>query len=463
MRILWLKTELLHPVDKGGKIRTYFMLRELKREHHVTYLSLDDGTAAPDAAERASEYCDELIRVPFRTRAKFSAGFYRELLANAASPLPYFIAKYRSTEMRAAIERCVAGGDFDVVVCDFLNPSVNLPERLPCATVLFQHNVEAMIWRRHYETQTNPLKRAYLRSQWRRAVAYEREACRRFDLVVAVSPEDRDVMREQYGVEAVADVPTGVDTEFFRPAGVEETVPDSLVFTGSMDWLPNEDAIRYFTEEILPLVREAVPGVTLTVVGRNPFPGLLELSRRDPAVVVTGRVEDVRPYMERAAAYVIPLRVGGGTRLKVYEAMAMEKPIVSTSIGVEGLPMRDGVEYLCADSPERFAEAVIRLLRDPCLARSTGRNAAETVRARFGWAGVAEEFARLCREAGTSHRDGRVRPAADDDRPFGRAEIKQSELTRSGSWTCACSDWGTSAACLRRASRRRGIAWSAST
>ncbi|HEY1404636.1 MAG TPA: glycosyltransferase, partial [Pyrinomonadaceae bacterium] len=396
MRILWLKTELLHPVDKGGKIRTYHMLKALRREHHVTYLTLDDGSGAADAAELAAEYCHELVRVPHRVRAKFSAGFYAELASNLVSPLPYFMKKYESEGMRREIETRTRAEAFDVLVCDFLQPSVNVPDALPLATVLFQHNVEAMIWKRHYEVQRNPLKKAYLYGQWRKSFAYERAACRRFDAVVAVSREDAETMRRDYGVERVGDVPTGVDTDYFRPGAHgggnhngARRAPHNLVFTGSMDWLPNEDAIQYFTREIMPLVKEHVPDVTLTVVGRNPYASLVELSKRDSSVIVTGRVEDVRPYMDGAAAYVVPIRVGGGTRLKIYEAMAMEQPIVSTTIGAEGLPVNDGSHLLLADTPREFAAAVVRVLTDKPLAAALGASAARLVREEFGWERVA--------------------------------------------------------------------------
>ncbi|MDQ1559424.1 MAG: polysaccharide biosynthesis protein PslH [Pyrinomonadaceae bacterium] len=413
MRILWLKTELLHPVDKGGKIRTFHMLRELKREHHVTYLTLDDGSAAPDAAARASEYCHELVRVEHRTRAKFSAAFYGELAANLVSPLPYFMKKYKSQGMRREIERLVAADNFDVLVCDFLQPSVNVPPRLPLATVLFQHNVEAMIWKRHYEVQANPLKRSYLYGQWRKSHAYERAACRRFDHVVAVSGEDRETMERAYGLKSVSDVPTGVDTEFFRPRGAEQREPHNLVFTGSMDWLPNEDAIQFFTKEIMPRVKQQIPDATLTVVGRNPYASLVELGKRDPSIIVTGRVEDVRPYMERAAAYVVPLRVGGGTRLKIYEAMAMEKPIVSTTIGAEGLPVREGRELLLADTAEAFAAAVVGVLTDERAAREMGERAAVAVREKFSWDKVSEAFAESCARAVAARKA--TRAVAGDD------------------------------------------------
>ncbi|HEY0322846.1 MAG TPA: glycosyltransferase [Pyrinomonadaceae bacterium] len=399
MRILWLKTELLHPVDKGGKIRTYQMLKELRREHHVTYLTLDDGTASLDARERASEYCQELVTIEHRVREKFSAAFYTELARNLFSRLPYAIKKYESAQMRREIESLAGGGEFDVVICDFLTPSVNLPLELPCATVLFQHNVEAMIWKRHYEVQSNPVKKAYLYDQWRKMRRFEREASGRFDWVVAVSREDREMMLSEYRLENVSDVPTGVDTDFFRPRRVETLEPHTLVFTGSMDWLPNEDAIRYFTSEILPLVKREVPDVKLLVVGRNPYPGLLELSKSDPSIVVTGRVEDVRPFMERAAAYVVPIRIGGGTRLKIYEAMAMEKPIISTTIGAEGLPVENGVELILADTPESFAFEAVRVLKDEAYAQAIGVRAAHRVRESFGWDNVAAEFAAICERA----------------------------------------------------------------
>lgn len=378
------------------------MLRELKQQgHQVTYLSLDDGQAAADARERAVEYCHELITIPHHTRAKFTPGFYFDLAHNLVSPLPYFMQKYKSLKMRHEIARQAERGTFDVLVCDFLMASINMPARVDCPAVLFQHNIEAMIWQRHYEVQRNPLKKAYLYGQWRKAVAYERAASRRFDYVVTVSKDDSDMTRKAYGVERVADVATGVDTDYFRPRGGVEREAFNLVFTGSMDWLPNEDAVRYFTEQIMPLVKREVPQVTLTVVGRNPYPSLLELSRRDSSVIVTGRVEDVRPFMERASAYVVPLRIGGGTRLKIYEAMAMEKPIISTTIGAEGLPVRDGQELLLADTPAAFATEVVRVLKDEVMARELGERAALVVREQFGWGRVAASFAEICHRAAT--------------------------------------------------------------
>jgi polysaccharide biosynthesis protein PslH len=382
------------------------MLRELKRDHEITYLALDDGASGAEEKKLANEYCHELICVPHRTAPKFSPGFYKDLVANLASPLPYFMKKYESQGMRREIERLLQEKMFDVMVCDFLQPSVNVPSNLDVATVLFQHNVEAMIWKRHYEIQKNPLKRAFLYDQWRKTWRYERNACQKFDLVIAVSAADEQQMREEYDLQRTAAVATGVDIDYFSPS--ENITPEkqNIVFTGSMDWLPNEDAMQYFIREILPLVRKEIPDVTLTVVGRNPYASLVELSKTDRSIVVTGRVDDVRPYIDRAAVYVVPIRIGGGTRLKIYEAMSMGKPVVSTTVGAEGLPVTNNRELVLADSAAEFAAALIRLFRDHDWAAELGGRAAKLVREKFGWRGVAESFATLCAEAANAPQKG---------------------------------------------------------
>jgi glycosyltransferase involved in cell wall biosynthesis len=396
MRVLWLKTELLHPVDKGGKIRTYNMLKELKRDHHVTYLTLDDGSASAEDRRNASEYCHDLVCIPHRRREKFTPGFYVELFFNLVAQHPYAIKKYESAAMRRDIIERDGNNSFDLLVCDFLAPAVNVPRTLSTPAVLFQHNVEAMIWKRHYEVHTNPVKKAYLYGQWQKMRRFEREMCRRFDSVIAVSADDREQMKHEYGAESVFDVPTGVDVEFFRPNPNAKTSAHSIVFTGSMDWLPNDDAIRYFMREIMPLIKLKVPDATLTVVGRNPTPALVESGKSDPSLIITGRVEDVRPYMDNAAAYIVPLRIGGGTRLKIFEAMAMEKAVVSTTIGAEGLPLTGGIELLLADEPVAFADAVVKVLTDSAYAAELGRRAASIVRKSYGWRQVTESFISIC-------------------------------------------------------------------
>jgi sugar transferase (PEP-CTERM/EpsH1 system associated) len=398
MHILWVKSELLHPLDKGGRIRTYEMLRRLRDHHRVTYVALDDGTTTAEQRARALEYCDDLVLVPWR-RAPLR-GWRRGLAIarNVFSSLPFALAPYRSAAMMRAIrERCSATQDrADVVVCDFLVPALNVPEGLPCPVVLFQHNVEAMIWERRTRVAGNPVMRLYMGEQWRRMRQVERAQCLRFDHVIAVSPEDAATFRQQYGVERVSSVPTGVDTDFFRPSGTVPRKQGSIVFTGSMDWMPNEDGMIWFVDEILPRIEQAVPDATLAIVGRNPTARVRALAEGRPRVTVTGTVADVRPYLESASVVVVPLRVGGGTRIKIYEAMGMERAVVSTTIGAEGLDVADGRHIVLADQPAAFADAVIALLQSPPRAAEIGQAAASYVRTHFGWASVAEQFAECC-------------------------------------------------------------------
>lgn len=401
-RLLWVKTELLHPVDKGGKIRTIEMLKRLKRRHHITYLTLDDGAAGREAYERASEYCHDLVCVPFDLAPRGSMRFYAEALRAVASVLPYAISRYRSPAMRRAIGARMAA--CDVVVSDFLVSAVNVPPALSRPSILFQHNVEAEIWRRHAQNQRNAVAKAFFRSQWHRMEAFERQACRAFDSVVAVSEDDCALMRLRYGLDHVAAVPTGVDTDFFRPGSPRETEPRTLVFTGSMDWMPNQDAIRFFMDEIMPAIAAEVTGVRLLVVGRNPSAALRAYASGRTDLIVTGRVDDVRPFIEKARCYIVPIRIGGGTRLKIFEAMAMAKPVVSTTIGAEGLPVRDGEDLVLADDPKSFAAAVVRVLQDDDFAMRLGAQAGATVRERFGWDRVADRFSQLCVKAGEQRR-----------------------------------------------------------
>jgi glycosyltransferase involved in cell wall biosynthesis len=186
-------------------------------------------------------------------------------------------------------------------------------------------------------------------------------------------------------------IPTGVDLEYFRPEPGNEQ-PYTLVFTGAMDWLANQDAICYFVDEILPLVREQVPETDLWVVGRNPSERVRSLAEKKNGITVTGEVEDVRPYVRDAAVYIVPLRVGGGTRLKIFEAMAMGKAVVSTSIGAEGLPVRDGENILLADERQDFAQKIVNLLRDPATRNRLGQAGRRLVESEYSWRAVAGRF-----------------------------------------------------------------------
>ena len=286
---------------------------------------------------------------------------------------------------------------FDLIVCDFLFPVVNLPRTLPCTAVIFTHNVESEIWRRHAETQTSSLGRLLYGVQYRRMRRYEARALARFDGVLAVSDADRQTFARIYP-DAIREpayvVPTGVDTGFFSPTDpASPATSREIVFTGSMDWLPNEDSMIYFCRQVLPLIRAQEPDVRLSIVGRAPTPAVAKLAGTyGDAVRVTGRVDDVRPYIADAGVYVVPLRIGGGTRLKIFEAMAMGKAVVSTGVGAEGLPVEDGRHLILADDPNTFARAVVRLLRDVHRRRALEGAARALVIEKYDWSSVAGDL-----------------------------------------------------------------------
>ena len=390
MRILWLKSDLLLPLDKGGKLRTWNLLRHLARRHEITYLAFAGPNDAQGAIEGMRQVAAHLETVPRVDPPKGSWRFYQDAALHLADPLPYAVGKYRSRAYRRRLEALLARDAFDLLICDFLVPAVNLPRRLPCPAVIFTHNVESEIWRRHAETEANRLKRFLYRTQYRRMLRFEARTLKRFDGVLVVSEADRESFDRIYPGslrEPAHVVPTGVETAFFTPTSSR---PSSrrLVFTGSMDWLPNEDAMLFFVHEVLPLIRAEEPDATLSIVGRAPTPTVRKLAG-EQGIHVTGGVDDVRPYIADAAVYVVPLRIGGGTRLKIFEAMAMGKAVVSTTVGAEGLPIGNGEHLLLADDPPGFARGVVSLLRDVGRRRQLESAARALVVEKYDWSAVA--------------------------------------------------------------------------
>jgi glycosyltransferase involved in cell wall biosynthesis len=239
------------------------------------------------------------------------------------------------------------------------------------------------------------------------------------DAVLTVSDTDREMFAKLVPRNKITTVQTGVDVDYFRPAPGKEQA-NMMVFTGSMDWMPNEDGILYFVAEILPLIRREIPDARLLVVGRSPSGRVKELAVRDSLIEVTGTVEDIRPFMDRAAVYVVPLRIGGGTRIKIFEAMAEGKAVVSTTIGAEGLPVADGQNIVIADRPSDFAGRVVTMLRDSDLRHSLGDAARKLVEENYSWGSVARQFAEVLGRVAHRPVGAGVAAAADEVRSSSR-------------------------------------------
>ena len=397
-RMAFVSPLFLFPNDAGGKIRTTNILRGLKGgAFDVTLL----GPASPEQrrmwAADIERICDGFLAwEPPAPRARWRRGF--DLLG----ALPVNVAADVNAPARLAVQDMLRAGRFDVVVFDFVHAAVLRPEGLKAATVCFTHNVEAEIFQRHVETARNGFMRIVWASQFGKMQRFEAAALRAFTRVVAVSERDSARFRERYGITDTSVIPTGVDLDHFAwqpPPPVDSTQPPTVVFVGSMDWQANVDGVRFFIERVWPKVVARVRAARFVVVGRKPPPALLDIARAADNVNFVGFVEDVRPYVHQAHAFVIPLRVGGGTRIKAFEAMAMGCPVVSTTIGIEGLDVQDGVHYLCRDDPSELAEGVIDLLGKPELRRALSAGARECVASRFGHLAVARAFERACLRA----------------------------------------------------------------
>jgi glycosyltransferase involved in cell wall biosynthesis len=397
MRILWVKVGGLWPLETGGRLRTFHIVSELARRHHVTLVTTHRPDENPGALRARLQHCDEVLSFPHAAPKQNAPGFARAVAASWLSTLPVDLYKWRVPALRAAVTDRLAGGGANLCVADFLytTPNVAFDTRVP--VMFFDHNVEHVIWRRLAAVERRPWRRAALALEWRKVRRAEARACRRARLTVAVSEADRRLLAAQAPTATIREIATGVDTEYFTPGAAAER-PASLVFTGSMDWYPNEDAMLDFMATTLPAIRAQMPGASLTIVGRHPSPRLRAAAAAAGARV-TGTVDDVRPWMAEAAVFVVPLRIGGGTRLKIFEALAMGKAVVSTSIGAEGLPLVPGTHFRAADTRQRFVRAVVDLLDDPVQRKTLGAAGRRLVEERFGWPQVAHAFADLCTEA----------------------------------------------------------------
>jgi polysaccharide biosynthesis protein PslH len=389
MRILWVKADKLLPVHNGGNIRSYHVLRFLSSRHELTLFSYYGGE--PDR-----EYERELQQklpgaVALCTGEHGRSGFSRGLdyLSHLPDAAPYAVSRFSQSIVKRQLKDWFSQGKFDVTVCDFLDAAVNFPERLDIPSVLFQHNVEGEIWRRHAETASNPVRQAIYGMEYRKMLRFEESAVRKFHHVIAVSENDRTIMTRWVAPDRVTVVPTGVDLAQYSP-GSNATKSDLLVtFVGAMDWEPNIDGIEYFCGEIWPLIHAEVPEARFRIVGRNP--GRRVQRWASETVEITGQVASVVEHLRQSAVVIVPLRIGGGTRLKIYEAMATAKPVVSTTVGAEGLDVEHGRDIILADDVRSFSQAVVMLLRDPDLRRHYGSAAAETA-SRFDWPSIGRRF-----------------------------------------------------------------------
>jgi len=395
LHILFLQKRPLLPADTGGKIRTLNVLRYLAQWHEVTYLC----NVQPEDRDYPSGMRDLGVRletIPWRETPRGCFRFYGGLALNLFSRFPFNVNKDYDPRLRRRAIELLERESYDLVICDFVQMARNAVGLPAPAKILFEHNVEARIFQRHAETGSGWLRRFYMRHQWHKMRRFEAGAGREFDAVIAVSRQDRLAFERQYGWRHVHVIDTAVDLDYFRPNGTPEK-QDRVVFVGSMDWLPNEGGVCHFTNAIWPEIRRRRPQASFQIVGRNPSPAVERLAQA-PGVEVVGTVPDVRPYLAEAAVVVVPLVVGGGTRIKIFEAMAMERAVVSTSLGAEGLELVPGEHIVIADEPADFAGAVCDLLGNADRRDRLAANGRRLVTGNYSAERIARQFDEICRQ-----------------------------------------------------------------
>ena len=389
MKILWVKPGKLLPLDTGGKLRTYNILRQLAAKHDLTYLSYYGGLRDENYEREILTHLPGTVTV--HTAAPDTTELERRLdyLYRLTWKAPYAVSKFTDRRVRRLLAEWIPQRRFDVAVCDFLSSALNFPRDLATPTVLFQHNVECVLWQRKAQFEVKWLDRMVSKIEFAKMRRCEPAQVRRFHHVIAVSQQDREAMRWMADPSHISVVPTGVDLKKFQYDPEAQPAGPLVVFTGSMDWEANIDGVEYFCKEVWPLVLARVPQAKFQIVGRDPHPRVTKLA--SASIEVTGTVPSVVDYLRDAAVFVIPLRIGGGTRIKIYEGMAMGKATVSTSVGAEGLDVEHGRDIVLADDPDQFANAIVSFLRNEDVRRRFEAAAAATAR-QYDWSVITERF-----------------------------------------------------------------------
>lgn len=396
LRVLVIDEECPYPPNAGKRIRSWNLLRGLAHRHAVTLLCYGPVSAEARAQAAANgialAVCEERI-------TKTGIALYAALFANLFSRDPYSVAKHHTVAFRAQLLQLVRPGRFDLLHCEW-GPYAKYLDVTDLPSVVAAHNVEAQIWQRRAENAGDPLSRWFFGLQARRMARFEREQFSKATRTIAVSRPDEDILRA-WGVTNTAVVDNGVDVDNFQPQSRDEEQASALLFLASLDWFPNQDSLWYFLAEIFPRVRKQLPEVSLSVAGRRLPPGQAERLRATPGVRFLGEVADVRECYRSAAVVVVPLRIGGGSRLKILEAMAAGKAIVSTTIGAEGLAVVPGQHLIVADEPQAFVDAILALAGDPVRRHQLGQAGRALVEARYSWNSLVDRMDALwCEAAG---------------------------------------------------------------
>lgn len=402
LSVLFVTPYLPSPPRFGGQMRLHGLISGLAASHDVSVLSLVDVSEDQDEALRETQsYCRTVTTVPNRRYAAGGASKRLLQLASLFSGRSYGALVHHQADFEDALDLALSR-EYHDIVCFELAPMAEYgrgrpnPSRNGPAFVLDEHNIEYELGKQTASAGASVVRRAYSALDWRKVRSEELRSWSKLDGCTLTSERDREILLADAPTTRTAVVPNGVDIEFFHPRRPPEPPTDTLLFFGAIDYHPNTDGLRYFLGEVFPLLRARAPRVKLSIVGRRPPPEIL--AHRGPDVQITGAVEDVRPHLARASIVIVPLRLGSGTRLKILEAMAMGKAVVSTTLGAEGLAVVPERDLLLADDPATFAAQIQRLLDDPKLAARIGAAGRRLVVERYSWRASVDRLASFYEE-----------------------------------------------------------------
>lgn len=385
MHVAIIDGDTSYPATSGKRIRTLNLLLKASSRHRISYIGR--CAANSEEARRAPEFLRdhgiEPILVHHPVARKSGPAFAVRLTANLFSPLPYSVAAHQSGPIRRAVSELAGRARVDVWQLEWTGYLPMLDRAIPGPRVVIAHNVDSLIWQRFHETETNLLRKAFLRTQWSRFRRFEEAAFRQATRVIAVTEEDARIIRGEFGQPIVDVVENGIDRAFFESVTGSRD-PSRILYLGALDWRPNLDAVGLLLDQILPQVRRDHPDARLVIVGRNPPAGLAERVSQTPGAELHANVADVRPYLASSGVMAVPLRIGGGSRLKILEALACGLPVVASRIGAEGLRLRPGVDYLQAEE-EQMADALVRAIRAPGEMRAMAQQGRRLVLDTYDW------------------------------------------------------------------------------
>jgi glycosyltransferase involved in cell wall biosynthesis len=393
LRVVMVDEELPYPPTSGKRIRTLNLLIRLAKRHQITYICHrnQDPREAQQAAEYLANHGITSVVVDRPVPPRSGLRFYARLAGNLLSRHPYSVTSHQSRALEDAIRHHARTNHVDLWHCEWTPYVQALPPEIEGPRVVMAHNVESVIWKRYHENESNFLRRWYIGRQWRKWRRFESEALAAVTRTIAVSDVDAERFRNEMNLARVEVVENGVDVGYFKPSPIPRD-PCRLLFLGSLDWRPNLDGIRAFLEQVYPSIRSSNAAARFAIVGRNPPSWLHELVLKTPGVELHADVPDVRPFLAECGAMVVPLRIGGGSRLKILEALAAGAPVVSTRIGAEGLHLQPERDFSMSEGMEDLAEQVLRAIASPEAIQAQARRGREEVLRRYDWDVLADQL-----------------------------------------------------------------------